>query len=322
MEAAETLSIVEEYRRDLAVVGEIIPIYPWQETELSRRQEHPPLQKDVAQVFQWYEGQRPGRGQEFLDCVHAGLEAIRRKPTMNPIVFLNIRRCLLRPFPFAVFYQCQGAKVSVFGVLPISSDPKKWQPADQTTPANRLPQAVLILAILLGSWLGMQIVHEFGHVLGGWLTGGQVARVVLYPLTISRTDWATNPHPLIVAWSGPMLGVLLPLAGWLLLRHRRGAYLIRFFAGFCCIANGAYIAGGSLDRLGDAGDLLRHGSPISLLWLFGLTTILLGLWLWHRQGQHFGLGPARGKVSVRAAYGTLVAVVMVMILEFLFSFRD
>src|SRR3954451_22380263 len=100
----------------------------------------------------------------------------------------------------------------------------------------------------------MQAVHEFGHVLGAWLTGGRVARVVLHPLTISRTDLAENPAPLAVVWAGAVLGVVLALAAWGLAAAFRlpGAYLLRFFAGFCLVANGGYLAGGSFDRLGDA----------------------------------------------------------------------
>src|SRR5207244_10439690 len=79
---------------------------------------------------------------------------------------------------------------------------------------SRLPQVVLICSTLLGSWLGMQAVHELGHVLGAWLTGGRVARVVLYPLTISRTDLADNPRPLVVVWAGPLVGVTIPLLLW------------------------------------------------------------------------------------------------------------
>ena len=67
-------------------------------------------------------------------------------------------------------------------------------------------KAVLIGSTVLGSWLGMQAVHESGHALAARLTGGRVARVVLYPLTISRTDLADNPHPLAVAWAGPVVG--------------------------------------------------------------------------------------------------------------------
>jgi hypothetical protein len=86
-----------------------------------------------------------------------------------------------------------------------------------------------------------------------------------------------------------------------------GAYLARFFAGFCLVANGAYIAFGSIDRVGDCGEMLRHGSRPWQLWLFGALTMPAGLWLWHGQGPHFGLGEARGKVSPKAAYAALAA---------------
>ena len=78
----------------------------------------------------------------------------------------------------------------------------------------RLHQALLMGSTLVLSWLGMMAVHEFGHVLGAWLSGGTIAKVVLHPLTISRTDLAHNPHPLLVVWAGPAVGVLLPLLAW------------------------------------------------------------------------------------------------------------
>jgi len=66
---------------------------------------------------------------------------------------------------------------------------------------QRLHQCVLITSVIMGSWLGMQAVHELGHVIGAYATGGKVARVVLYPLTISRTELSENPHPLLVVWA-------------------------------------------------------------------------------------------------------------------------
>lgn len=69
------------------------------------------------------------------------------------------------------------------------------------------------------------------------------------------------------------------------------------------IANGAYIGIGSFDGVGDAGDMLRLGSPIGLLWAFGIATAPLGLFLWHGLGRHFGLGQSRGQVDHRAAWG-------------------
>jgi hypothetical protein len=137
-------------------------------------------------------------------------------------------------------------------------------------------------------------------------------------VTISRTDLAENPRPLAVAWAGPAVGVLAPLAAWAAAARFRmpGRYVLRFFAGFCLVVNGAYIAGGSFDRIGDCGEMLRHGSPAWHLWLFGAVAVPAGLALWHRQGTHFGLGAAAGRVSGGVAYATLAAAATLLALGF------
>src|SRR5256885_1670691 len=85
-------------------------------------------------------------------------------------------------------------------------------PGNAPRPVRRFHQVVLISSLLPLSWLGMMAVHEAGHIAAAWLTGGKVVRVVLYPLTISRTDVDPNPNPLAVTWAGPAVGALLPLA--------------------------------------------------------------------------------------------------------------
>lgn len=181
---------------------------------------------------------------------------------------------------------------------------------------NRLRQAVLIASTLLGSWLAMQAVHEAGHVLAALSTGGRIERVVLHPLVISRTDLAENPRPLVTVWAGPIVGIALPLLAWFAGRAMRwsGAFLLRFFAGFCLVANGLYIGVGSFWSIGDAGEMLRHGSPAWTLWLFGAAAASIGVWLWHGQGAHFGLGPDPRPVSRSAAWGTLAACAALILL--------
>lgn len=172
---------------------------------------------------------------------------------------------------------------------------------------NRVHQAVLIFSTALGSWLGMQDVHELGHVTAAWLTGGRVSHVVVDPLAISRTDLSENPKPQIVVWGGPIFEALVPLLLWLAARAARlhGAFVLRFFAGFCLIANGAYIGAGSSSRIGDAGEMLKHGAARWQLWLFGAMTVPTGLWLWNGLGSQFGLGRSRGLVSPKVAYVSL-----------------
>jgi hypothetical protein len=179
---------------------------------------------------------------------------------------------------------------------------------------HRYHPIFLLGATLLAAWLGMQQVHELGHVLGAYFTGGAVERVVLHPFGLSRTDVAHNPAPLAVAWAGPVFGVMAPMVFWLVAAKARlpGAFVLRFFAGFCLIANGAYLAFGSFDRVGDCGDLLRHGAPIWTLWLFGAACMPLGLWLWHGLGAHFGIGANALPVEPRVVYcvGVITAALL------------
>jgi hypothetical protein len=99
----------------------------------------------------------------------------------------------------------------------------------------------------------------------------------------------------------------------------RLAFLARFFTGFCLIANGAYLAFGSLNGIGDCGELLRQGASQWQLWLFGALTMPMGLLLWHNQGSHFGFGPSKPHVDIRLAYGCLAVVCFSVALEFLWG---
>lgn len=186
---------------------------------------------------------------------------------------------------------------------------------------RRAPQATLILTFLAFSWLAMMVVHELGHVIGAVCTGATVEKVVLHPLAISRTDVTNNQHPLVVIWTGPILGSLLPLAILAVCRKLTRACwpLAKFFAGFCLVANGGYIGFGAFERIGDAGDLLNHGSPIWTLWLFGVVTVPFGFWLWNGLGSAFGLGAAKGEVNRRLAYLSAGLLALTVLTELCFS---
>lgn len=137
-------------------------------------------------------------------------------------------------------------------------------------------------AVLCWSWFLMMAVHEVGHAVAARATGGKIRQIELKPLTISRTDVQPNPHPLIVVWAGPVAGCVLPLIA-LGLSHRKSLFgsHVAFFAGFCLIANGAYIGGGGFDQIGDCRTMLQEGSPLWSLILFGVSAILAGFWIWH-----------------------------------------
>jgi hypothetical protein len=132
----------------------------------------------------------------------------------------------------------------------------------------------------------MMAVHESGHVLHTWLSGGHVRRIVLPLVGFSRTDVDPDPSPSFVTWGGPIWGCVWPVVGWMIISTtRRPAWpTLRFFVGFCLIANGAYLGAGWAAHSGDARDLVMMGTPRFVLILFGVVTVPAGLWIWHRLG--------------------------------------
>jgi hypothetical protein len=182
---------------------------------------------------------------------------------------------------------------------------------------NRFHQLLFTASLLALSWLGMMAVHELGHVVGALVTGGTVERVVLHPLAISRTDVAPNPWPGVVVWLGPLIGSALPLL-LLAIVPRRFTTLssvARFFAGFCLVANGAYIALGSFSSVGDCGEMLRTGTPHWAMFCFGLLAIPLGFYLWNALGSltYFLKNPS--VITTKHSYITLGVLLVLIVAE-------
>jgi toxin ParE1/3/4 len=83
-----------------------------------------PAKADLADAVDWYKSMRPGLDQDFLLCTEEALALISHYPVSSPILFRNLRRRLLRRFPYGVFYLHEPSLIRVLGVLHTSRDPR------------------------------------------------------------------------------------------------------------------------------------------------------------------------------------------------------
>ena len=74
----------------------------------------PEAEDDLADAKRWYDRREDGLGTELVERVEAALDTIRTIPLAPAVVFEDIRRVLVRKFPYAVFYHA-------------SRDPRGWQ---------------------------------------------------------------------------------------------------------------------------------------------------------------------------------------------------
>jgi toxin ParE1/3/4 len=84
-------------------------------------------EQDLADAAMWYEEQRPGLGQEFLDEALAIFSTIAERPLAHAAVYGSLRRALLHRFPFGVFYLADGAGAVVVGIFHGSRHPRHWR---------------------------------------------------------------------------------------------------------------------------------------------------------------------------------------------------
>ncbi len=80
---------------------------------------------DLEMAFRWYEMQWRGLGFEFLDCVEIALENILSFHEMYQISYSHFRRCVIRRFPFSVFYTIEGNEIVIHSVFDNKQDPEK-----------------------------------------------------------------------------------------------------------------------------------------------------------------------------------------------------
>ena len=87
----------------------------------------PQAELDVSDAAEWYEEQRKGLGDEFLDQLDSVLRRVVKTPFQFPKIKNNVRRALLRRFPCSVYFAVTGETVELIAVLHQHREPRTWQ---------------------------------------------------------------------------------------------------------------------------------------------------------------------------------------------------
>jgi len=75
----------------------------------------------------WYEGEEAGPGRRFRLAIDELAERMSENPRLFPVVFKNVRRALLRRFPYSLFFVVEGNDLTVIACFHASRDPSHWQ---------------------------------------------------------------------------------------------------------------------------------------------------------------------------------------------------
>lgn len=82
---------------------------------------------EIDDAAKWYEARVRGLGIRFVEEVTTCFELIRTAPGRYPVVHREIRRALLKQFPYAVYFVRRGESVIVLGCSHTRRDPNHWR---------------------------------------------------------------------------------------------------------------------------------------------------------------------------------------------------
>lgn len=87
----------------------------------------PAADRDLTEIRDWYQRQRPGLEDQFTDAVDEAVAAIRRAPEAPVVLRGGVRRVTVLGFPHGVFYRVEPSQVTVLAVVHPKRDPRAWQ---------------------------------------------------------------------------------------------------------------------------------------------------------------------------------------------------
>ena len=82
--------------------------------------------RELKEAAAWYEKERPGLGQEFLQEIERSVGEIVQAPTRWPKVGKRTRRCTVKRFPYGIMYVPIEDRLVVVAFAHVKRRPGYW----------------------------------------------------------------------------------------------------------------------------------------------------------------------------------------------------
>jgi toxin ParE1/3/4 len=87
----------------------------------------PEAECDIAEAFDWYEAKKPGLGVEFITAVADAFAAIQQHPLAFTAVHREVRRVLVKKFPYGIYYVAGTSGISVLACFHAKRASSGWK---------------------------------------------------------------------------------------------------------------------------------------------------------------------------------------------------
>lgn len=88
---------------------------------------HPEADIELHEALEWYAQQKLGLDTEFMRCIDEAISRIQRNPEMFPIALRNVRKAMVKRFPYTIYYEIGDEEIMILAIFHAKRDPKHWQ---------------------------------------------------------------------------------------------------------------------------------------------------------------------------------------------------
>lgn len=80
--------------------------------------------KEIEDAYHWYESQKTGLGDLFIESIDFAVVAITKSPNAYQFIYKKYHHFPLKKFPFVVVYKVYASEIVVFGVFHTKRNPQ------------------------------------------------------------------------------------------------------------------------------------------------------------------------------------------------------
>jgi hypothetical protein len=88
---------------------------------------HPDAESEMIAAATWYESQQVGLGSRFLASIQDSINRINLNSELYPEVDGDVRRCMVKTFPFGVFFRVRIEAIQIVAVSHLRREPGYWR---------------------------------------------------------------------------------------------------------------------------------------------------------------------------------------------------
>lgn len=83
----------------------------------------PVIEEDIKAAYYWYESKSEGLGKRFEDPFYQHCIKVSEDPFIYTKKYKEFRRCLMKHFPYAIYYKIINHNMIIWGIFHCSRSP-------------------------------------------------------------------------------------------------------------------------------------------------------------------------------------------------------